>query len=245
MLRISDISSWKNFFDLIFDSCTIVELKLDQKKCKMTVLDNGHVAFYDAEYSKDFFDSYQVDDIESILVYVEDFYKILKSAHKDDELVLESDGELLKIMLEHDGSHRVFELPLGDEFGSGVPPLPSIDYDATFDILLEDLKLPCADLDKIVKTNKFTMMTNNDELSIISPADSLTRYCQKIMIDENVSMKSVVDLKYIQQLLKLNKINKNIEFSIGGDVPVKWRIISPFEDVVITGLIAPIIEQEE
>ncbi len=245
MLRISDIDSWKNFFDLIFDSCTVVELKLDQNKCKMTVLDNGHVAFYDAEYSKEFFDVYDVNDLESILVYVEDFYKILKSAHKNDELILESDEETLKITLEHDGSHRVFELPLGDEFGSGVPPLPSIDYDATFDILLDDLKLPCSDLDKIVKTNKFTMMTDNDELSIVSPSDSLTRYCQKIMIDENVSVKSVVDLKYIQQLLKLNKINKEIIFSIGGDVPVRWQIKSPLDDIIITGLIAPIIETEE
>lgn len=244
MLKISDINSWKNFFDLIFDNCTVIELKLDQKKCKMTVLNNSHVAFYDAEYTKDFFDVYDVTDIESVLVYVEDFYKILKSAHKNDVLMLESDEETLKITLEHDGNHRVFELPLGEEYGS-VPPLPSIEYQATFTLTLDDLKLPCSDLDKIIKTNKFTMETESDELSIVSPVDSLTKYKQTINIEKCESTKSVVDLSYIQQLLKLGKIDDVVELSIGRDVPVKWYVESPLEDVKITGLIAPIIETEE
>lgn len=244
MLKISDINSWKNFFDLIFDSCSVVELKLDQDKCKMRVLNNGNIAFYDAEYKKEFFDVYDVSDSESVLVYVEDFYKILKSAHKNDELVLESDEELLKIILEHDGNRRVFELPLGENYGE-VPPLPSIEYDAEFTVLLDDLKLPCNDLDKIIKTYKFTMETENTMLSIISPVDSLTRYKQTIDINETVSAKTVVDLKYIQQLLKLSKIDKYVEFSIGSDAPVKWMVKSPFDDISITGLIAPIIEKEE
>ena len=111
MLEISDIDSWKNFFDLIFDSSTIIELKLDQEKCKITLLNNSHVAFYDAEYDREFFDTYEVDGAESILVYVEDFYKILKSASKDDTLILESYDDILKVIFEHDMNRRVFEIP--------------------------------------------------------------------------------------------------------------------------------------
>lgn len=243
-LKISDINSWKNFFDLIFDSCSIVELKLDQDKCKMTVLNNGHVAYYDAEYSKEFFDVYDVDDVESVLVYVEDFYKILKSAHKNDELVLESDEDTLKITLEHDGNRRLFELPLGEDYGS-VPVPPSLEYDTVFTVLLDDLKLPCNDLDKIIKTNKFTMETESDELSIVSPIDSLTKYKQTIDIDEVLSTRVVVDLSYIQEILKLSKIDKVVEFKMGGNKPLLWSITSPFGDIHLTGLIAPIIENEE
>ena len=55
LLEISDINSWKQFFDLIHDSTTIVELKLDQEKCGMSLLNNSHVCFYTIEYSKYFF----------------------------------------------------------------------------------------------------------------------------------------------------------------------------------------------
>lgn len=244
MLEISDIDSWKNFFDLIFDSTTIIELKLDQNECRITVLNNSHIAFYDAVYSKEFFDVYDVDDVESILIFVEDFYKILKSATKNDILTLESDDSYLKIILEHDGNRRLFELPLGDDYNS-VPPLPSIEYDATFEVLLEDLNSPCNDLDKIVKTNKFTMETESDKLKIVSPSDSMTQYQQILDIDEVVSARTIVDLTYMQQLLKLKKINKMVEFKIGDNIPLSWNIVSPMEDIKITGLIAPIIEDEE
>mgnify|MGYP002522507587 CR=1 FL=1 len=78
LLEIYDIKSWKNFFDLIHDSANIVELKLDQEKCSISLLNNSHVCFYTVEYSKDFFDTYQVDDTESILLFVADFYNIIK-----------------------------------------------------------------------------------------------------------------------------------------------------------------------
>lgn len=244
MLEISDIDSWKNFFDLIFDSTTIIELKLDQNKCRITVLNNSHIAFYDAAYSKEFFDVYDVDDVESILIFVEDFYKILKSATKNDILTLESDDSYLKIILEHDGNRRLFELPLGHDYNS-VPSLPSMEYDATFEVLLEDLNSPCNDLDKIVKTNKFTMETESDKLKIVSPSDSMTQYQQILDIDEVVSARTIVDLTYMRQLLKLKKINKMVEFKIGDNIPLSWNIVSPMEDIKITGLIAPIIEDEE
>ena len=80
-LKISDINSWKNFFDLIFDSCSIVELKLDQDKCKMTVLNNGHVAYYDAEYSKEFFDVVMIIGYVAMLAFGLTFV-IEKITHK-------------------------------------------------------------------------------------------------------------------------------------------------------------------
>ena len=244
MLEISDINSWKNFFDMIFDSSTIVELKLDQEKCKITLLNNSHIAFYDVEYTKDFFDVFDVDGVESVLIYVEDFYKILKSVKKDDVLILESDENTLKVIFEHDGNRRLFELPQGEDY-SDVPPLPSIEYEGTFILSIKDLEAPVNDLDSIIKTNKFTMITDSDELKIISPTESMTQYLQVINIDNTISNKVIVDLNYVKQLLKLKKISDIVEFSIGENKPLKWKVVSPFEDIKLTGLIAPIIEEEE
>ena len=49
---------------------------------------------------------------------------------------------------------------------------------------------------------------------------------------------------YISELNKLNKLNKNIEFKLGNNLPLGWSINNEFDDISINGLIAPILEEE-
>ena len=242
-LEISDINSWKNFFDLIHDSTTIVELKLDQDKCGMSLLNNSHVCFYMIEYAKDFFDEYQVDGVESVLIFVNDFYNIIKSANNKDVLELSTTESMLKIVLEHDANRRVFEIPLADDYGDSPMP-PSIRYEGAFTVPLKDLKQPCVDLDKIIKTDKFKMNVSDGVLSILSPDDSMTNYTQTMSIDSDLVANSTVNLNYILELQKLNKISDTVIFSIGDDLPLTWNMTSPDMFVKVSGLIAPIIEDE-
>ena len=241
LLEISDIDSWKNFFDVIYDSSTVIELKLDQEKCKISLLNNSHIAFYDVEYDKSFFDSYHVKDTESVLVYVEDFYSILKSSTKNDIMILESSDTGLKIIFENESNRRVFELPLGEDYGDSPVP-PSIDYNGYVSVSLNDLKAPVNDLDKIVKTDKFTMNIEDGVLKVSSPNDSMTKYVEEIDVESDVHGYVTVNISYISELLKLSKINSIVKFMIGDGVPLSWYVTSVLEDVRVTGMIAPIIE---
>ena len=244
LLKIFDIDSWKNFFDLIHDSTTIIDLKLDQEKCSMSLLNNSHVCFYMAEYTRDFFEEYQVDGAESVLVFVADFYNIIKTANKDDTLELTTHDATLKIVLEHELNRRVFEIPLADDYNESPQP-PTIPVDVNFEVELKELKQPCFDLDKIIKTDRFKMIIDDDELSIISPSDSMTRYEQKIFINSQGSASTIVNLDYILDLQKLSKISKVVNFGVGNDMPLIWKIISADECVKVEGLIAPILEEED
>lgn len=244
LLEIDDINSWKNFFDLIHDSTTVVELKLDQEKCGMSLLNNSHVCFYTIEYARDFFTEYQVDGVESVLIFVNDFYNIIKSATNKDTLELTTSDSVLKIVLEHDANRRVFEIPLADDYGDSPSP-PSISYDGSFRVALTDLKQPCVDLDKIIKTDRFKMEVSDGELIITSPNDSMTKYAQHITVDTSITAESIVNLTYILDLQKLKKISDEVIFSMGRDMPLTWNMISPDEFVKVSGLIAPIIEDNE
>ena len=243
-LEISDINSWKNFFDLIHDSTTIVELKLDQDKCGMSLLNNSHVCFYMIEYAKDFFDEYQVDGVESVLIFVNDFYNIIKSANNKDVLELSTTESMLKIVLEHDANRRVFEIPLADDYGDSPMP-PSISYEGAFSVPLKELKQPCVDLDKIIKTDRFKMNVSDGVLSILSPDDSLTNYTQTMSVDSDLVANATVNLNYILDLQKLNKISDTVIFSIGDNLPLTWNMTSPDMFVKVSGLIAPILEDNE
>ena len=244
LLKIYDIDSWKNFFDLIHDSTTVVELKLDQERCSMSLLNNSHVCFYMVEYTRDFFDLYQVENVESILIFVADFYNIIKTANAKDTMELSSDESHLKIVLEHDLNRRVFEIPLADDYGESPVP-PNVSSTVSFDVDLKELKQPCIDLDKIIKTDRFKMIINDDNLSIISPSDSMTQYKQEIYIDNYGSATTIVNLNYILDLQKLSKINESVTFGVGNDMPLIWNITSPDECVKVEGLIAPIYEEDD
>ena len=244
LIELFDISPLKNFFDVIFNTANIVEMKLGTDKLSISLLNDSHVAFYNLEISKEFFGEYDVDNADSILIFVEDFYNILKSAGKDDVLYLESNESYLICRFEHDGNRRVFELPLADEsYNSAVPP--SIDYDGVFDVLLSDLKQPCNDLDKIVKTDRFKIVTQNQTMNVIAPAESMTQYNQIIRIDDDCQCNVIVNTSYIQELLKLSKISNTVTLHMGDNAPLSWNITSPDEFVKVSGLIAPIIEQED
>ena len=242
-LTIYDIEPFKNFFDLIFDTTQIVEFKLNEEMLSISLLNNSHVAFYNAEFKKDFFEVYDVDGMESVLVFVDDFYKILKSSSKKDVLTLSSEDASLICTFEHDGNRRVFELPLAEEYGD-TPTPPSVPYDCEFQLELVDLKQPCVDLDKIIKTDKFKMITKDGSLFIVSPDDVMTKYSQELKIDSNESVQSIVNIDYISQLQKLNKISDVITLKLGTDKPVGWNIASVGELISIGGLIAPIFEEE-
>ena len=244
-LVLYDIDPFKSFFDLIYDSTTNVELQMLPDKLKIQLLNKSHVCFYGAEFNREFFDTYKVDDVESVIVDVDDLYVILNSASKDDVLTMVSNENYLICTFEHDFNRRVFEIPMSDEsYNSPVPPDVPYDNDGFF-LSLNELKNPIYDLDKICKTDRFKMTTKDNTLFIISPVDSPTKYSQSIMIDSDLEATVTIDIKYVQELLKLSKINKEVEFWRGDDMPVTYKLTSPMEDVKITGLIAPFIEQED
>lgn len=244
LLEIFDIEPLKRFFDLIFDSASVVELKLDTEKMSISLLNNSHVAFYNLVLSKEFFGDYQINGVESVLVFVEDFYKILKSSKKSDTLTLKTDEANLVCVFEHEGNRRIFELPLAEDYGQSPTP-PSIDYPTEFTINLDELKQPVEDLDKIVRTDKFKITLINDELSVIAPLDSMTKYNNILSVETNNldTISSTYNIEYIKSLQKLSKISNKLLIKIGDELPLTWIITSPDDLVKVSGLVAPIIEE--
>jgi len=244
-LKIYDIEPLKNFFDMIFDSSSIIEMKLDQDKMSISLLNDSHIAFYNIIFDGAFFDEYDISEHgDSILIFVEDFYEILKSSKKDDVLTLATNDVFLICTFENNDNKRVFELPLAEDYRD-TPVPPSIDYDGEFIVSLSDLKQPCADLDKIVRTDRFKMVVKDNQLNVVSPAESMTRYLQVIPIDSDVEATSTINLKYIQDLQKLSKISNEVILKIGNDIPLSWCMESYDGLVKVNGLIAPILEENE
>ena len=75
----------------------------------------------------------------------------------------------------------------------------------------------------------------------------MTQYSDIINLNTTINgvMSTTVNVDYIEDILKLSKINDTITFKVGDTIPLTWNLESPDELVKIGGLIAPIIEENE
>ena len=247
---ISNIEQFKNFFDVVYDVANeIIELQFFIDKMTCAVLDRGRVRFFYVEYESKFFDEYNVDDVDSVCVFLQDMYNLLKLANKTDTLTLEFDDSKMSAQLESDGNRRVFEftLPFEDTFS---PKFPSDTLAVTLNLETSEMNQSVKDI-KLIGTDIFQFVISKDNISLMSDsttatdAFSSTKYAQVIEAEVDVDdvMSVRFNLDYIAQMLKFDKINKEVNIQID-----ERALFYKFEDdimgVCVRGMIAPRVEME-
>ena len=107
---LSNIEQFKIFFDTIYDVASEdIELKFFMDKMTCAILDGSHSRFFYVEYEMKFFDEYDVEEVASICVSIEDMYKLLKLANKTDTLTIEfSDETMSAELLSNNGNKRAW-----------------------------------------------------------------------------------------------------------------------------------------
>lgn len=245
ILVIDDFEQFKIFFDVVYEITDLIELQLYNDHMICSILDKGHTRFMTVRFDSAFFTVYEVDDAESVTIFAEDLHKIIKSATKIDSVRLETNDNYLIGKFESDnGNSRIFEFVLpSDEIESATPP--SIEYPAKFDVSLDDLKQGIKDIG-IVGSDEIRFTVNNSILSVTAGTEVSSNYVYNVNVDceVNNALSCKFNLKYIEQILKFNKINKVVEFNIGDDMPLSYVLEDAFNTVKVTGLIAPMIEAE-
>ena len=241
---INDIRPLTDFIDLVYDSTKNIKLIFDDNGLRINLLNDGHITFYGAEYSKSFFDDYQVTDPIELLFDSKDIQQILKSSKNNEDLMMEWDNEsTVKFIFESDTNRRVFEVGLIDELYDAPVP-PSIDYDYSFLMEWENLKQCCNDLG-ISGTDRFIISLNNDGIFVNSPSSSMTQYNNRVSEESfDKSVRSIVNTNYIGGLDKLKK-HGDLILSVGDNIPVSWSIEDRLGEFKYSGLIAPIFEEDD
>lgn len=244
ILGVDNIDEFKVFFDVIHEDTGDIEFQVSKDKILCSVLNKSHTNFFEVEFDEDFFSVFDVDDMDRFSVSVDDLYKLLKSLKKTDNLTLEVDESYLIAVVESEnGNRRVFEYTLQDILNS-TPSFPSINFDTEFSVDTSDLKQSVTDL-KLIGTDKYKMVVSGDSLFISSSNDALTKYSHEIYISPEIPTKaivSVINVDYIEKMLKFNKVNKVVEIKFGDGKPLSYFFKGV--GVEIRGLIANLIEED-
>lgn len=250
-LEISNIEQFKNFFDVVYDvSNEIVELQFFIDRMTCAVLDRGRVRFFYVEYESKFFDKYDVDKVDSVCVFLEDIYNLLKLANKTDTLILEFTEDTMSAQLLSDGNKRIFEFTLPIDFISS-PSFPSESLRVSMHLQTKELVQSVKDI-KLIGTDIFQFVVSKDSIALMSDSTlqtdsfSSTKYAQMIEVETDVedTLSVRFNLDYIAQMLKFNKINREVDIQMD-----ERALFYKFEDeimgVCVRGMIAPRVEVSE
>ena len=243
---IENVEQFKTFFNVIYEEATeLLELQLHPDRMVCTVLDRTRTRFFHIEYESRFFSLYSVDDVDSIVVFVEDFHTLLKSVNKTDVLHLEINAPYLMAKIESsNGNCRVFEFVLPTEYiVSPVPP--HAEFPSVFECDVGDLKQSIKDIG-LIGSDLVIFNVINDELNITTSDDIATKYANQILVDFDKSANgaSGFTLDYVAQMLKFDKISKTVKLKLGSDMPVFYTFADEMMGVRASGMIAPRISEE-
>lgn len=235
-----DIDPLKSFVDLVYDSTDTIKLVFNNEGLRINLLNNSHVCFYNVEFKREYFEVYDINDLEELIFDSKDLYMVLKSASKNDYLTIKSDEQDVIFLFESDDKRRQFSIGLIDELYDSPTP-PAIDYDVDFIMDWSDLKQCCTDLDKIVGTDRFKFSLNNEGLFVSNTIGTMKDYKNQLNTVSYNEYSTIVNLDYMSILSKLSK-HGELHIRIGNNIPVSWSIDG--YDVSYNGMIAPIMEED-
>lgn len=245
---IDNIEQFKVFFNVVYDISTeLIELQLHTDRMVCAVLDRAKTRFFQVQYDIDFFKKYDVTEFRSLVVFMDDMYKLLKSTNNKDTLTLEANDPYLVARVESvNGNSRLFEFVLPSEDIDSPAP-PHIDYPIEVEVDVEGLKQGAKDIG-LIGSELFTFVIDKNKLTVMTDKNIPTKYANEMVIDApdvSSAISSSFSLKYISQMLKFDKVNKRVTVKLNQDMP----IIYTFEDEVmglrVDGLIAPIISEDD
>lgn len=244
---VDNIEQFKSFFDVVYDmSSELLELQLFPERMVCAVLDRGRTRFFHVEYRADFFDVYDVDDATSVIVFVDDLYKLLKMANKTDILHLEIDDPRMIAKLEsNSGNSRIFEFVLSSDF-TDSPTYPQLDFPVVLEVDVGDLNQSAKDI-KVIGSNQYKFVINKDSLTVMTDDTLSTKYAHTIDVDVDVDnvVSATFTLEYVMQMLKFNKISNTVTIKIGDDYPLFYTFADDLMGVRVNGMIAPRISEDE
>lgn len=241
-IGLNDIKGFKSILSVAETILTEVKFELDNDGLRFRGMDGGHTSYFEADFKKDCFLSYDLDEIDSIIIDTHDMNTILKRVKNTDDATIIINDDVLTIQVLSDGNEKSFKLNSIDmEYDS--PNMPLIEYPVSADVDFNKFKDNVMDANLYDDRLRVKVEENN---LIIHNKSMIGSYESKLQLDEDYqgNLSSVFSMNLISKFLKLSTLSNNVEISLGSDMPILFTLVDDFEDITIKLLIAPIIEED-
>lgn len=224
----SKIQQFIEIFKVIKNLSSHCSLFCNEERVYIQIMDGSHISLLDVKVQKDWFDTYD-SSIENISFGSNLFVKILGLYTQGSQICFQttSDGDKLSIDLSFsDGSEKSFEIPLMDidsdilDPGENEYSMECLMNTKVFDKYISELMLFGEVLDIKCKNDNifFKTCASDTKYSIKIPQENM----EEFLIEEDLTLSTKVDIKYINYITKFFSVFKNIRIYVDPQFPLKF-----------------------
>ena len=231
------IDSLKFVSELVTDIC----IKIDRELMNICCLDNAKTMFFKIDFSKDYFNEYEVDIPESLYLSGNQLYQVLTQI-KNKPLEIISDNNYVTIISYNSkDSYKKYKITQINYFGDDVP-IPKYDFkyvaEINFKEFLSYLK------DSTAFSEKVCLSFENDNL-LIEPDSEFTQYISVMKLNEIITHDKVTSKFNLEKLMTLKAFNNMsyVEIGLDNDRPCTFQLKTDGFDFKI--LLANMIDMED
>ena len=218
-----------------------VKLECDRDGIRFSGLDNSHICFINMIMDRDYFLEYECDEPETLIVDCDEFLKVLKRMKSDDVLRIHSSEDSLSIIFEGEAT-RTFNLRLISS-DYDTPMMPSLSYPnepvelsfKEYVLALKDAQLYNMKVYLCSLGEEFLIRTDGDKGSYINRFDVLGSYDKA---------ESCFSLEYLLKFNSLARISDKLMVKLGNEMPLTLKVCDEIENLSVTLLLAPRIEED-
>ena len=241
-MTLSNVKEFKNIFIVAETILTEIKLECDNDGMRFRGLDGGHTSFFEANFKKSYFTSYELDNVDNIIIDTSEINKIFKRIKNDDDISIVIDTNFLLIKVSSEKNEKTFKLNSVDmEYDS--PNMPNIEYPVSFTINFKEFKENVTDANLF--EDRLRMKVESDNLIIFNNS-MMGEYESKLKLETSYenTYTSTFSMELINRIFKLTSLSNEININMGTDMPMLMTLNDLFEDIEVKFLTAPRIESE-
>lgn len=204
------IDSLKFVSELVTDIC----IKVDRELMNICCLDNAKTMFFKIDFSKDYFNEYEVDIPESLNLSGNQLYQVLTQINNNPLEIISDNNYVTIISYNSKGSYKKYKITQINYFSDDVP-IPTYDSkyvaEINFKEFLSYLK------DSTTFSEKVCLSFEDDNL-LIEPDSEFTQYTSVMKLNEIIVHDKVTSKFSLGKLMTLKAFNDIPHIKIGLDI---------------------------
>ncbi len=238
------MEKWNDFKNVIIQAEQILDeltIAVDSEGLRFNALDRPHVCFFGANFKKDAFDEFECDVPLTISIDTSEFVDVLKRGKANETLILEASA--YDVILTFKGkSERKFNI-IQIDLDYTEQQAPNVKYPVNlnigYDVIHESIK------DANLYSDSLNFTVKGDILNIHTTG-AFGEYSNKIHLENHYDGEytSCFSLSHLEKIFKVKMKSDDLEMSLGNVYPIYLKL-NINENLQVTSLLAPKIEQEE
>lgn len=246
-------------FNNLKELCEVITLRFSDDQIYIQGMDMSHVALYEIQLKKYWFDAYNLEETDCRLISISQdiLSRVLSMRQKNQVILINFEGNPDKLNIEFKNLKptqkefpKEYALPLM-EVESELLDIPEVEYEVDFSIKAKTFGLLVGQLmnfDESISMNftesciRFSASGDSFGKMSVDLYSDKTEYVEEFVISEDCELNISFSLKYIHSFCQFDKLSETIDLHFSENYPMQLKYDMGNESY-IRFMLAPKLEE--